>query len=141
MKCDMADNRAGQSFNMVTQQDSRVILTHSEVMKGIAAVTIFFLPATTIAVSLSPSPIILSFAFTSPSFLSSSSFFSSFFFLHHQLNKTDNLWLPILLKQPAKQQAASLAGFLDVLGLGHPNECRRFPALFPLAICLAWAEK
>ena len=39
---------------MVTQQDSRVILSHSEVMKRIAAVTMFFLPATTIAVSSPP---------------------------------------------------------------------------------------
>lgn len=42
----------GQSFNMVTQQDSNVMIGHSTTMKAIAAVTMFFLPATTIAVGL-----------------------------------------------------------------------------------------
>ncbi|MCJ1270366.1 hypothetical protein MMC22_010262 [Lobaria immixta] len=37
------------SFNMVTQQDSNVMIGHSTTMKAIAAVTMFFLPATTIA--------------------------------------------------------------------------------------------
>lgn len=59
---------------MVTQQDSRVILSHSEVMKGIAAVTMFFLPATSIAVSpLVPNT--LSFPFIASYF-----FFGGFFF-------------------------------------------------------------
>lgn len=126
---------------MVTQQDSKVILTHSEVMKGIAAITMFFLPATTIAVSPtfltsypSPPSLLLSFSFSIllPFSLS----------LHLQLKTgQDNLWQPILLERPGKQQAANLAGFLDVLGLGHPPECHSFAALFDLAVCLAYAEE
>lgn len=117
---------------MVTQQDSQVILTHSEVMKGIAAVTMFFLPATTIAVSP------LTFPTPCPSPRPLLSFFSP----SSQLKtRQDNLWQSILLQQPAKQQSASLKGFLDVLVLGHPPECRHFAALFDLAVCLACAEE
>lgn len=122
---------------MVTQQDSQVILTHSEVMKGIAAVTMFFLPATTIAVSplTFPPPLC-------PSPRSLLSFFLSFFSPSPRLKtRQDNLWQPILLQQPAKQKSASLAGFLVVLVLGHPPECRHFAALFDLAVCLACAEE
>lgn len=42
----------GQSFNVVTQQDSNVMIGHSTTMKAIAAVTMIFLPATTIAVGV-----------------------------------------------------------------------------------------
>ena len=45
---------SGQSFNVVTQQDSNLMISHSTTMKAIAAVTMIFLPATTIAVSLLP---------------------------------------------------------------------------------------
>lgn len=38
-----------QSFNLVTQHDSRVMLRDSSSMKTIAFVTLFFLPASTIA--------------------------------------------------------------------------------------------
>lgn len=37
------------SFNLVTQQDSRVVQRDSSVMKTIAIVTLFFLPSSTIA--------------------------------------------------------------------------------------------
>ena len=42
-----------QSFNVVTQQDSRVLKNDSKSMKAIASVTMAFLPLATIAV---PSP-------------------------------------------------------------------------------------
>lgn len=124
---------------MVTQQDSRVILTHSEVMKGIAAVTMFFLPATTIAVSFPlPSLHFLPFFFVPFPFL-------LLLLINHQLLKkilkTDSLWLPILLQQPTKQQVGGLARFLDVLVLGYSHECRRFSHLFDLAVCLACADE
>lgn len=45
----------GQSFNVVTQQDSHVMINDSKTMKAIAAVTMIFLPATTIAVGLAKS--------------------------------------------------------------------------------------
>lgn len=42
----------GQAFNIVTLEDSNVMMRDSKTMKAIAAVTGFFLPATTIAVGL-----------------------------------------------------------------------------------------
>lgn len=62
------------------------------------------------------------------------------FFLHRLKTREDNLWQPILLEL-AKKQAGSVAGFLDVLVHGHPSECRRFAAVFGLAVCLACAEE
>ena len=42
-----------QSFNLVTQRDSAVMLNDSNLMKMVAAATLLFLPITTLAVSTS----------------------------------------------------------------------------------------
>lgn len=41
-----------QSFNLVTQQDSRVMWQDNQTMKAIAFMTLFFLPMATVAVSI-----------------------------------------------------------------------------------------
>ena len=43
-----------QAFNTVNQQDSQIIKSDSKCMKGIAMMTMFFLPAATVGVSKPP---------------------------------------------------------------------------------------
>jgi hypothetical protein len=44
-------NQLRQSFNLVTQQDSRVMWQDNQTMKAIAFITLLFLPMATVAVS------------------------------------------------------------------------------------------
>jgi hypothetical protein len=49
-------NQSRQSFNLVTQQDSRVMWQDNQTMKAVALITLLFLPMATVAVSTTAPP-------------------------------------------------------------------------------------
>lgn len=97
----------GQSFNVVTQQDSNLMIGHSTTMKAIAVVTMIFLPATTIAVG-----------FQLPGFISvavSDRAEKSVCITWLTFSSTDYIWLLVLQHRLGKQENCSHFGFLDIL--------------------------